>query len=159
MKIKFIFFVIFSFFISSCSISKRVIKENNKNTAVANKVVANALQYKGVKYKFGGTTSRGMDCSGVLYVAFGKENISLPRVSREMAKSGKNIALYRVNKGDLLFFKTAGRFRPINHVGLVVSVNGHDIQFVHATSSKGVIVSSLNTKYWRTAFVKATRVL
>ena len=100
-----------------------------------------------------------MDCSGVIYVAFGEENFQLPRVSREMAKEGKKIALKKVAKGDLLFFKTRKSYKNINHVGLVVSnVNGQ-IRFIHSTTSKGVIVSLLSQKYWAKAFVKATRVL
>jgi cell wall-associated NlpC family hydrolase len=100
-----------------------------------------------------------MDCSGVIFVAYQKENIQLPRVSRDMAKKGKKTSLKRVKKGDLLFFRTNKRRRRINHVGLVVSVKKGRIQFVHSTTSRGVIVSSLSEKYWKNAFVKATKVL
>lgn len=151
--------IAFSFLMSSCSSSKKVIKNRNTSTSKADKIVANALKYKGVRYKFGGTTKRGMDCSGVLYVAFGKENVPLPRVSRDMAKRGKKISLSKARKGDLLFFKTRKRYRNINHVGLIVSVKNGQIRFIHSTSSRGVIVSSLSQKYWKKAFVKATSIL
>ena len=100
-----------------------------------------------------------MDCSGLLYVSFGENDIPLPRVSYQMADEGKKIKLNKVTKGDLLFFKTSKRGKKINHVGLVVDVDGRDIKFIHATSSRGVIVSSLQEGYWNYAFVKATRVL
>ncbi|MEE9407146.1 MAG: C40 family peptidase [Polaribacter sp.] len=151
--------IAFSFLMSSCSSSKKVVNSINKSTFKADKIVANALKFKGVKYKFGGTTKKGMDCSGVLYVAFGKESVKLPRVSRDMAKKGNKISLKKAKKGDLLFFKTRKSYRNINHVGLIVSVKNGKIRFVHATSSRGVIVSNLSEKYWKKAFVKATRVL
>ena len=95
----------------------------------------------------------------VLTLSFGEENFQLPRISRDMAKRGQKIPLSKVKKGDLLFFKTSKRRRGINHVGLIVSVNRGIIKFIHSTTSKGVIVSTLTQKYWSNAFVKATRVL
>ncbi|MCL7753984.1 C40 family peptidase [Polaribacter sp. Z022] len=152
--------VVFSLVMSSCSSSKTVVKNKKKPPlSKVDKIVAEALKYKGVRYRFGGTTRSGMDCSGIVFVAFGSEKVHLPRVSRDMAKKGQKISLNKVKKGDLLFFRTSNRRRRINHVGLVVSnIKGH-IRFVHATSSKGVIVSSLSEKYWKKAFVKATKIL
>lgn len=144
---------------SSCAVSKRVSKNNNKPVSKQDKIVRNAMQYQGVRYKYGGTTRKGMDCSGVIYVAFGKENIKLPRVSRDMAKRGKNVSLNKAKKGDLLFFKTNKSNKKINHVGLIVTAKKGEISFIHATSSRGVIVSLLSQKYWKNAFVKAVKVL
>ncbi|MEE9362673.1 MAG: C40 family peptidase [Cellulophaga sp.] len=124
----------------------------------ADAIINTALTYTGVRYKFGGTTKKGMDCSGLLFVSFKKHGASLPRVSIAMAKEGRRIKITKVKKGDLLFFKTR-RGKKINHVGLVVSVNKDEIKFVHASSSRGVIVSSLREGFWNYAFVKATRVL
>ena len=151
--------LVFSFVFGACSSTKKVVSKSVKRTSKADKIVANALKYKGVKYKFGGTTIKGMDCSGVIYVAFRKENFVLPRVSRDMAKKGKKISLSNAKKGDLLFFKTSKSRRSINHVGLVVSTKKGKIRFIHSTSSRGVIVSSLSEKYWKKAFVKATNLL
>ena len=75
-----------------------------------------------------------------------------------MAEEGKRIDRKEVRKGDLVFFNTRKRGRKINHVGLVVEVRGSDIRFIHSTTSRGVIVSSLNEGYWNYAFVKATHV-
>ena len=151
--------VAFSLIMSSCSSSKTVVKTKKKPISKVDRIVANALVYKGVRYRFGGTTKSGMDCSGIVFVAFGDENIHLPRVSRDMAKKGRKISLSKVEKGDLLFFRTSNRRRSINHVGLVVSHKKGEIRFIHATSSRGVIVSSLSEKYWKKAFVKATKIL
>ena len=154
-----LFLLVFSFVLFSCGAKKNAVSNSRKPISKADKIVANALNYEGVKYKYGGITKRGMDCSGVIYVAFGEENFQLPRVSHEMAKEGKKIALKKVAKGDLLFFKTRKSYKNINHVGLVVSNKNGQIRFIHSTTSKGVIVSLLSQKYWAKAFVKATRVL
>lgn len=159
MKKTLVLFVLFSMLLASCSSTKKVTKSTKKPTTKSERVVANALKYKGVRYRFGGTTKKGMDCSGVVYVSYLEENVQLPRVSRDMAKRGEKISLRKAQKGDLLFFRTSKRGRGINHVGLIVSVKNGTIRFIHATSSKGVIISSLSEKYWKKAFVKATSIL
>lgn len=151
--------VLFSLVMSSCSTSKNTIKSKQKPASKVDRIIANAMQYKGVRYKFGGTTRKGMDCSGIVYTAYGSQNILLPRVSRDMAKRGQKVSLRNVKKGDLVFFRTSKSRRGINHVGLVVSHQKGIIRFIHATSSRGVIVSSLYEKYWKNAFVKATNIL
>jgi len=125
----------------------------------ANDIVETALKFTGVKYKYGGTTKRGMDCSGLLYVTFSTHDIDIPRVSHMIADQAQTIHVKKVTRGDLLFFKTNRRGKRINHVGLVVAKDGDDIRFIHSTSSRGVIVSSLKEGYWNSAFVKAARIL
>lgn len=126
--------------------------------STADAVVSTALTFAGVDYKYGGTTRRGMDCSGLLYVAFTENDFPFPRVSHEMAEEGRKVKVQQVQKGDLLFFRTTRRGGKINHVGLVVAVEGDDVRFIHSTTSRGVIVSSLREGFWNYAFVKATRV-
>lgn len=127
-------------------------------SSLADEIINTALGYAGVRYKFGGTTNKGMDCSGLMYVSFGEHDIELPRISYQMATLGEEIKLDQVAKGDLLFFKT-GNGRRINHVGLVVAIDGTDVSFIHATTSRGVIVSSLREGYWHSAYVTAHRIL
>ncbi|MEM6718552.1 MAG: C40 family peptidase [Bacteroidota bacterium] len=144
----------------STSKSTTVVKKTSKNSAnKANAIVKTAMTYKGTRYKFGGTTKKGMDCSGLTYTAFGAHKVSLPRVSYEQATKGKRIKLNTVQKGDLLFFQTNKNRKRINHVGLVVSHKSGVIRFIHSTSSKGVLVSSLSERYWKNAFTEARRVL
>ncbi len=125
----------------------------------ADNIIDTALEFSGVRYKYGGTTKKGMDCSGLLYVAFGENNVKLPRTSYHMAEEGRRINLRDVTKGDLLFFRTTKGAKRINHVGMVVTVERGEIKFIHSSSSRGVIVSSLREGYWNSAFVRATRVL
>ncbi len=139
--------------------STKTTKERTTTLSVADNIINTALTYAGTRYKYGGTTKRGMDCSGLLYIAFGEHNVQLPRVSYHMAEEGKRVRINKVVKGDLLFFKTKRRGKKINHVGMVVAVDDYEVKFIHASSSRGVIVSSLREGYWNSAFVKATRVL
>lgn len=154
MKKLLLLILLVSFGFTSCSSPKPV----KKGATKIDRIVANSFNYKGVKYKYGGTTKRGMDCSGMVYVSFLEEDVQLPRVSRDMAKRGKSISLKNAKKGDLLFFKTSRKNR-INHVGLVTSVSNGQIRFIHSTTSRGVIVSLMSEKYWKNAYSKARRVL
>lgn len=128
-------------------------------TTKQQKIVKDAKKYIGTRYKYGGTTRRGMDCSGLVYTTFAENNIRLPRTSLAMSSKGKRIKLNQVKKGDLLFFRTGKSSRRINHVGVVSKVSGNKIYFVHSSTSKGVIESSLATSYWNKAFRFANRVL
>lgn len=127
--------------------------------STADHIIDYAKQFEGVRYKWGGTTEAGMDCSGLVYESFKTYDIILPRASKDMAKRGEKVALKDVLHGDLLFFKTGNRRNSINHVGLIVAIRNNDIEFIHSTSSKGVIISRLNESYWLNAFHEARRVL
>ena len=134
-------------------------RDKRKSLSKADGIINTALSYSGTRYKYGGTTKKGMDCSGLLYVSFGEHDVQLPRISYNMAQKGHKVKVKNIVKGDLLFFKTSKRGKRINHVGMVVSTKNSEIKFIHASSSRGVIVSSLREGYWNSAFVKATRVL
>ncbi len=155
-----------SLLLASCGSSRRTtdtVVIGKGTTTVSNKriskVVKHAQTFEGTRYKFGGTDKRGMDCSGLVYTSYRSENIELPRVSRDMAKKGVRITLKETQKGDLVFFRTNKNRKVINHVGLVVESKKGDIRFIHSTSSRGVIVSSLDEKYWKNAFVEVRRII
>lgn len=137
---------------------KKSRKEEKKNEKAAD-IIETAMTFSGTRYQFGGTTRKGMDCSGLVFVSLKENDILFPRVSHLMAEEGKRIKVKEVRKGDLLFFKTSKRGKRINHVGLVVDVKGNDIKFIHSTTSRGVIVSSLREGFWNYSFVKAMRIL
>lgn len=127
---------------------------------LASQIVNNAMQFEGVRYRGGGTTKAGMDCSGMVYATFQIFDTTLPRSSHEMAKIGTEIKLSEVKKGDLLFFKNNRRRSIINHVGLVTEVTPEgEVKFIHSSTSSGVIVSSMNEAYHARTFVQASRVV
>jgi len=122
-------------------------------------ITAFALDQKGTRYQYGGTTKKGMDCSGLIYTSYLQENISLPRTSRGMSLEGDRLELAEVNIGDLLFFETNKNKKVINHVGLVIEIEPGHIFFIHSTTSRGVIISSLADGYWFEHFVMARRLI
>lgn len=132
---------------------------SSRSSSKANKIIDYAKKYQGVKYKWGGTSKSGMDCSGLTYVSFKANDIILPRSSSALSKEGSKLSLKNVKKGDLLFFKTNKKKNAITHVGLIVDVKGNNIEFIHATTSRGVIISKLSENYWHNAFAEARRVL
>lgn len=134
-----------------------VAEENRLSTT--EHIIQRAKSYQGTPYKFGGTTNKGMDCSGLIYTSFKSQDIYLPRISSDMAKEGERISLKSVQPGDLVFFKTNRRRNVINHVGIVVKVHKNEVHFIHSSTSKGVIISSINETYWKNAFTEARRVL
>ena len=118
-------------------------------------LVNDALKYVGTKYVFGGSKPGGFDCSGFVSYVFQKHGISLPRVSTDQASAGKRVGLGNAKKGDLIFFKGSNlRDRKIGHVGIVVSNKNEPVQFVHASTSRGVVVSNLETEYYKKRFRK-----
>ena len=116
-------------------------------------VLQRAMALLGTPYRWGGTDTNGFDCSGLVgYVFRNALGIELPRVSREMAKSGALVDRAKLTAGDLVFFGRKGR---VDHVGIYVGEG----QFVHAPSrGKDVQVSSLDTGYWSAKFMEARRV-
>ncbi len=129
------------------------------NDSQANRIIDYAFAFDGVRYKRGGTTKEGMDCSGLVVTTFDSENISLPRISRDIALTGSSIGIDQVIKGDLLFFATRKNSRTISHVGIVTTARDGFVEFIHASTSNGVIVSNMAEKYWYFAFIQARRVL
>ncbi|WPO80501.1 C40 family peptidase [Flavobacterium sp. KACC 22761] len=141
---------------SSNAVSKRETKRENKS--VVNHLIETASENLGAKYKAGGTTKNGFDCSGLVYTTFEAENIKLPRSSYEQAKIGTVIPLKEAQKGDLIFFKT-NKSKQINHVGLITEVSPTEIKFIHSSTSKGVIISSTKEPYYQNSFAQVNRIV
>lgn len=156
---------------SSCRSSKRIVTTKSKTVKIdsrsrkssknpkADNVVDYALKFDGVKYKYGGTTKKGMDCSGLVVTSFNSEDVPLPRSTGDLVVTGDWIDLKKVDKGDLLFFATSKNSRSVNHVGIVTEARNGNVEFIHASTSSGVMISNLAEKYWYFAFVQARRVL
>ena len=133
--------------------TKKTSKEN-----INIQIVETATDNLGVKYKTGGTTRDGMDCSGLVYSTYIQYNKSLPRTSTAMANEGTVISKNDAKPGDLIFFKTNGR-STINHVGIITEIMDNEIKFVHSSTSKGVIISSTKESYYGSAFTQINRII
>lgn len=125
---------------------------------LALQMINNAMQFLGVRYRGGGTTTAGMDCSGMVTAVFDIFDLKLPRSSHEMATVGEKIDGKEAKKGDLIFFKTSRR--GISHVGIITEItDDNEIKFIHSSTSQGVVISSMNEAYYKKTFVQINRVL
>jgi len=132
--------------------------ENNTESYLALQLINVASDKLGTGYRSGGTTTAGFDCSGLMYSTFKKFDITLPRSSHEMAEIGTEINPENAKKGDLIFFINRGQ-RRINHVGMIVEVNGDEIKFIHSSTQAGVIISSLKESYYERTFKQINRII
>jgi cell wall-associated NlpC family hydrolase len=112
-----------------------------------------ARLWKGTPYVHGGNGANGIDCSGFVFRVYEKLfGIRLPRDTSQQALIGVPIAKSQLRAGDLVFFS---RYSKLNHVGIYLK-NG---EFVHASTSSGVIVSRLEDEYWQKTYRTSRRVL
>lgn len=119
-----------------------------------NAMVSEALNYLGIRYRFGGSTpDTGFDCSGlVAYSAERSLGLKLPRNAAEIAQQGVSVAKNELKAGDLVFFNTMGR--RYSHVGIYLG----DDRFVHSPSAGGVVrVESMTMAYWTKRYNGARR--
>ena len=123
------------------------------------KLVKAARSYIGTKYKYGGMSKRGTDCSGLIFMSYSEIGKSLPRTSNEQSKIGTRIYIGELQVGDLVFFGAKPRSKKITHVGLITEINGKSVTFVHASTSRGVIENDLSTEYYHDRYIMAVRPL
>lgn len=143
------------------------IEKSNKSTEIQKAIMfekhmdsllAEAESYLGTPYRYGGTTRSGIDCSAFVLSVFGATmGMNLPRVAASQALEGDRIERNEMKKGDLVFFSRGGR---ISHVGIVHNIDENgEVHFIHASTSKGVMISPLSNKYWGPKFRFAKRVI
>ena len=133
---------------------------NSGSTSVsssASSVIAYAKTLLGKPYVWGAQGPNSFDCSGFTYYVFkNKAGIVLPRTSSAQSKYGTSVSWSNLKAGDLMFFDTNGANNGLSHVGLYIG-NG---QMIHASSSqRKIVITSVNTSYYKNAFVNARRVL
>ena len=107
----------------------------------------------GISYKTAGTTTNGFDCSGFTSYIFKELGVTLPRQSSSQYHMGDSVSRNEMRPGDLVFFNTFGE--GVSHVGIFVGEG----KFAHSSTSRGVIISSLNENYYAQRYVGAKRVM
>lgn len=129
------------------------------NMTKAEFLIAKASEYIGTRYRGGGTTAAGFDCSGLMFTTFKNIDMTLPRSSGSMAVgAGVKIEREQAQKGDLIFFTTNGRGN-INHVGMITEILDDEIKFIHSSVQSGVVISSTKEPYYAKRFIQINRVL
>jgi len=107
-------------------------------------------EWRGTRYRLGGLSKAGIDCSGFVYVTFlDRLGIELPRSTHYQVQRGKDVARNQLQTGDLVFFRN-GR---VNHVGIYLE----DGKFMHSSTRSGVRISSMSNSYWQRSYWKARR--
>jgi murein DD-endopeptidase / murein LD-carboxypeptidase len=123
------------------------------NPAVTSRILKQYASWKGVRYRMGGNTRRGIDCSAFVQRTFHEQfGIDLPRSTAEQKSVGFHVAKSHLKAGDLVLFRSGTRGR---HIGIYL---GHN-RFVHASTSSGVMISSLDDKYWKNRYREGRRVI
>lgn len=108
-------------------------------------LIDEAARWLGVPYKYAGNDKKGVDCSGLTSQVFLKIlNEKLPRSSREQQQWCANVKKENLQPGDLVFFATGSDRKRVSHVGIYIG-NG---DIIHASSSRGVIISNLGENYY-----------
>lgn len=173
-----ILIIILSILVGGCATSKhspkrsvrnkykkeRVIKKSHKEkikvrnlTGIRKEIVEEALDWEGTPYRYAGyTKGEGTDCSGmVLSVYLDIAGIKLPRNSAKQAEFCKHINSSNVEPGDLVFFATGKDPSRVSHVGIMIDED----RFIHASTSKGVVISNVSAPYYQRTFKGFGRVL
>ncbi len=166
--------------LSGCSATRKASKPENKSAEIEstviikNKVPARIINTKnvsaddlvtfaetlvGVKYKYGSMIKEnGFDCSGFINYVFGHFKISVPRTSEDFTNAGKEIPAKESRRGDLILFTGSNaNSGVVGHMGIITQNIDGALQFIHASESKGVMISGMNS-YFLPRFVKVNRV-
>jgi probable lipoprotein NlpC len=162
-----ILFIVFALFFISCrttrvtsnDTSSEFYSKYSKTLGVKltgdedKKLIKAFADWLGTPYQYGGRTKNGTDCSGFVSTLY-KElyNISLYRSAAEIVKNCDLINIKDIKTGDLVFFKINSE--NVSHVGIYIK----DGKFIHASSSKAVMVSDLKENYWTKYFYSAGRI-
>ncbi len=122
------------------------------NSPVLPLLRAQAERWRGVPYRLGGSSETGVDCSAFVQITFrSRLGVDLPRTTEALAREGERVDRSELQAGDLVFFKTGFRQR---HVGIYMGGK----RFLHASTSRGVMTSSMNNVYWKERYWKARRI-
>lgn len=134
--------------ITACSSTSSIRRSSN---AIVNKAIEVAVELKGTPYCYSGETPDCFDCSGFVGYCLLQAGMQVPRTTGELFAFGSAVTDDDLETGDLVFFTTSGS--KVSHVGLYLG----DQEFIHSSTSNGVMISRLTDTYWNARFIGARR--
>ncbi|MDR8393860.1 NlpC/P60 family protein [Aliifodinibius sp. S!AR15-10] len=162
-----IIYILLATFLTACGISRRTVPPSGSSSSGDTPTAYRVSKYesakvslrqayrdwKGTPYRLGGRSSSGVDCSSFVSIVFDEYfGVNLPKHTRRLLTKGEGIRRRSVRTGDLVFFKTG---RRTFHVGILIE----DGEFLHASTSEGVTMSSIYDSYWANRYLGARRVM
>lgn len=137
--------------VSTSTVESRALSKDEKK--LRSKLDQAFKDWQGVPYVLGGNGYDGVDCSSFLQIVFADYfEINIPRVTTDQIKTGKSVKKNNIRIGDIVFFKTG---KKTMHAGVMIN----DQQFMHASTSSGVMISALQERYWNDTYLTTRRVL
>lgn len=135
----------------------------DETTGIVETKVDSLIQYAytfmGNRYRRGGASAKGFDCSGYTMTVFNAFGIRLPHTSAGQGLIGVEVSKANIKKGDLILFKGRNRrSRRIGHVGIVISDKGEPVRFIHSSTSEGVRTDRLEFAYYKNRYLKTIRI-
>ena len=130
--------------------------DDGHTPASAQKVMQSAYSQIGSKYRLGGASpQKGFDCSGLIYWAYSKHGVKVPRITTDQAKTGKSVSKFSAHAGDIVVFRTGSSPR-----GLHTGIYAGDNSFIHSPGKgKRVRMDKIDDKYWKDKLVSVRRVI
>lgn len=135
---------------------KPIKKKEKKEITIGERIVEEVKTWIGTPYGYGRSEKgKATDCSGMVVVVYQEiASIKLPRNSAQQADFCQNLKEKDIEPGDLVFFATGSDKKKVSHVGVMIDKE----KFIHASGSKGVIMSEMSTPYYKRNFIKYGRV-
>lgn len=135
-------------------------KDTLQSASMSAELLTFAKKHLSLRYRSGGTSKKGFDCSGFVRYCFSHFGFTLPHSSAAQISHGIKVNVEQAKAGDLIFFKghNAGSQR-VGHVGLIVDVKNNYVKFIHSAWKGGVRYDFLNADYYKKRFVGIRRVI
>ena len=156
--------ILSSLFLTGCSSTPNYVPQSSQpiplaspvdltnQSKVKSRLLSQYKSWKGAPYRYGGTSRNGVDCSAFVQNTFHSQlGYKLPRTTRTQIRAGSKISKPNLKVGDIVFFKTSSKSL---HNGIYIG----ESEFIHASSSKGVTISSLDNQYWKKTYLTSIRV-
>jgi len=145
------------------TLSAQIPQQQEQENSSANRILEFAKSMLGVRYRAASSSPKiGFDCSGFVNYVFSNFGFKVPRSSRAFASSGESKKLQDAKIGDVILFTgTNSKNRTPGHVGIIYSIDGDEVKFIHSSSgnAKGVTISSLEEGFYKKRFMKVVSIL